>query len=461
MNTIWLVDDDPAIRFIIEDSLNQWGYRSRAFADGRDVLDALKTDIAPDLIISDIRMRHIDGLALLEHSQRRHPGLPFIITTAYADLDNTVHAYQQDAYDYLPKPFDLDELQRLIAQALRRAPDKTRQQTDARDIIGDSPAMQQLYRAIGRLAKTRVNILISGETGTGKELIARALHKHSPAADGLFIALNMAAIPPELAEAELFGHEKGAFTGATHKRPGRFAQADGGTLFLDEIGDMPLALQAKLLRTLADGSYYPIASQTLHHANARIIAASHKNLGEQIAQGRFREDLYHRLNVIHLHLPPLRERREDIPQLLAHHLHKAAYQHQLPEKKLTTDALARLKQHPWPGNIRELENLCQQLTIMHPAEHISATDLPPLTATAPAAADNADSDWTQQLAHSVADALIRHTPDLYRDLLATFDHTLIATALQHSQYHKQRAAERLGIGRNTLARKWREQDPDQ
>lgn len=466
--TIWIIDDDAAIRFIIEDSLAQWGYQTRSFSDGLHALEKIaQTHNPPALIISDIRMPGLDGITLLENTHKRFPDLPFIITTAYSDLDITVHAYQQGAFDYLPKPFDLDELQRLVDQALRvkpqhedKKPHKDSPAVLDRDIIGSSPAMQQLYRAIGRLAKTKVNVLISGETGTGKELIARALHKHSPVADGEFVALNMAAIPAELAEAELFGHEKGAFTGAAQARQGRFAQADKGTLFLDEIGDMPLSLQAKLLRALAEGSYYPIGGQQLHHANARIIAATHKDLAKLVEAGEFREDLYHRLNVIHLDLPPLRERGEDILALLDFHLQKAADEHHLPLKKLSKAAKNLLSNYSWPGNIRQLENLCQQLTIMSPVDVIEIEDLPPLTqktssgtSSAGSSVDAANSSWESILSNRVSEALQNRQTDIYQEFLDEFDDVLIQTALRFTDHHKQHAAQYLGIGRNTLTRK--------
>ncbi len=469
---VWVIDDDAAIRFIIEDSLEQWGYKTQSYPDGLDALEQLtQCHNPPALIISDIRMPGLDGLSLLENTHRRFPNLPFIITTAYSDLDITVHAYQQGAFDYLPKPFDLEELKRLVEQALRPASParpaisgKTVSPAPVldRNIIGQSPAMQQLYRAIGRLAKTRVNVLISGETGTGKELIARALHKHSPVANGEFVALNMAAIPPELAEAELFGHEKGAFTGANQARQGRFAQADQGTLFLDEIGDMPLPLQAKLLRALAEGTYYPIGGQELKHARARIIAASHKNLIQQVSEGLFREDLFHRLNVIHLDLPPLRERGEDILSLLDFHLQKAASDHGLPIKKISPAARNQLLAYHWPGNIRQLENLCQQLTIMSPGDVIDTPDLPTLTGslqtqTATSSETLANADWKTALAGVVHEALQNHQRDIYPSLMDEFDQVLIQSALRYTDYHKQHAAQYLGIGRNTLTRKLKSQ----
>lgn len=471
---IWVIDDDSCIRFIIEDSLTQWGYQTRGFSDGLAALEQLnQSNNPPALIISDVRMPGLDGISLLEHAQRCFPDLPLIITTAYSDLDSTVSAYQQGAFDYLAKPFDLEELRQLVARVMRhnqstitaRQPQARNSETrpPARGIIGDSPAMQTLYRTIGRLAKTRVNVLISGETGTGKELIANALHKHSPATSGPFVALNMAAIPPELAEAELFGHEKGAFTGATQAREGRFTQADKGTLFLDEIGDMPLSLQAKLLRALAEGSYYPIGGQQVRNANARIIAASHRNLAQLVETGEFREDLYHRLNVIHLSLPPLRERGKDILELLEFHLEKAATAHELPLKKLSEAAKKMLLDYAWPGNIRQLENLCQQLTIMSPLEVIEIEDLPPLmNKNAPKAqkntATNSDEDWESQLSADVAQALSSGQNSLYQHFLERFDRVLIKTALQRREHHKQQAARALGIGRNTLTRKLKTQN---
>lgn len=462
---IWIIDDDAAIRFILEDSLQQWGYRPQSYFNGEEVLEALQTQVAPQLIISDIRMPGIDGLTLLSKVREQHPNLPCLITTAYSDLDSTVSAYLTGAFDYLPKPFDLSELKQRIEQALRPSLSQPNQSSPTtpsfdRDIIGQSPVMQQLYRAIGRLAKTKVNVLISGETGTGKELIARALHKHSPVAKGEFVALNMAAIPAELAEAELFGHEKGAFTGAAQARQGRFAQADNGTLFLDEIGDMPLPLQAKLLRALAEGSYYPIGGQTLKHANARIIAASHKNLAQLVSEGLFREDLYYRLNVIRLDLPPLRERGEDIPALLDFHLERAAKQHHLSRKTLTQAARQQLTHYHWPGNIRELENLCQQLTIMSPTDTIDIQDLPTLTTRQTPSLSNTavtSTDWQQALTEAVTQALSENQPQLYQQLQSEFDHILIETALKHTQFHKQLAAQKLNIGRNTLARKYQSQ----
>ncbi|MBV7434951.1 nitrogen regulation protein NR(I) [Cardiobacteriaceae bacterium TAE3-ERU3] len=463
---IWVIDDDDAIRFIIEDSLQAWGYQTRCWSNALEALDAIaQSHRAPDLVISDVRMPGLSGLELLEHSHRRYPDLPFIITTAYSDLDITVNAYEQGAFDYLPKPFDLDQLKHLTEQALRpkarqiKTPSQTTKNNN-RDIIGNSPAMQPLFRAIGRLAKTTVNVLISGETGTGKELIARALHKHSPVADGPFIALNMAAIPPELAEAELFGHEKGAFTGATSTRAGRFAQAEGGTLFLDEIGDMPLPLQAKLLRALAEGSYYSIGGQTLKTANVRIIAASHKNLAEQAELGRFRADLYHRLNVIHLHLPALRDRREDIPALIDYHLSQAAKQHNLPRKKIDPAALHQLQQRPWLGNIRELENLCHQLTILSAGDTITLHDLPDdnhsssnLIKQPEAHTETEHQDWQAALNQAARHALNHHAGHAYQKLLDQFDQTLIDAALIQTDHHISHAAALLGIGRNTLTRK--------
>ncbi|SUO93053.1 nitrogen regulation protein NR(I) [Suttonella ornithocola] len=462
---IWIIDDDAAIRFILEDSLQQWGYRPQSYFNGEEVLEALQTQVAPQLIISDIRMPGIDGLTLLSKVREQHPNLPCLITTAYSNLDSTVSAYLTGAFDYLPKPFDLAELKQRIEQALRPSLSQPNQPSPTtpsfdRDIIGQSPMMQQLYRAIGRLAKTKVNVLISGETGTGKELIARALHKHSPVAKGEFVALNMAAIPAELAEAELFGHEKGAFTGAAQSRQGRFAQADNGTLFLDEIGDMPLPLQAKLLRALAEGSYYPIGGQTLKHANARIIAASHKNLAQLVSEGLFREDLYYRLNVIRLDLPPLRERGEDIPALLDFHLERAAKQHHLSRKNLTQAARQKLTHYHWPGNIRELENLCQQLTIMSPTDTIDIQDLPTLMTNRNPSLSNtavASTNWQQALTKTVEQALSENQPQLYQHLQSEFDHVLIETALKHTQFHKQLAAQKLNIGRNTLTRKYQSQ----
>lgn len=452
---IWIVDDDDAIRFIIQDSLEQDGWHCEAFSNGKDVIQYIEDcGIYPALVISDIKMPKMDGISLMETIHQKRPNLPFLIITAFADVDSSVNAYRQGAFDFLPKPFDINELRRLVNLAMRKKSQKQGQEGEkiSAGIIGSSPAMQQLYRAIGKLAKTTVNVLISGETGTGKELLARALHNNSPRADGEFVALNMAAIPAELAESELFGHEKGAFTGALSPKIGRFAQADNGTLFLDEIGDTPLPLQAKLLRALADGTYYSVGGRVLKKSRARIIAASHKNIAELVQRGEFREDLFHRLNVIKLDLPPLRKRKEDIVSLLEYHLEQAATNHKINKKNLSKKALDRLSNYSWPGNIRQLENLCQQLTIMTAGDVIDIADLPQLEDKEEIIEKNI-SNWEDILVEEVKKSLRNNERDIYQNYLRKVEDLIIKTALESSDNHKNRAAIKLGIGRNTITRK--------
>ncbi len=378
MKPIWIVDDDQSIRWVLEKALARESLLSRSFTNVRDVLSALEDD-EPQVLISDIRMPGGSGLDLLQAIKGRHPGLPVIVMTAYSDLDSAVAAFQGGAFEYLAKPFDVDKAVELIRRALEeslREEEMEDRLLDAPEILGQAPAMQDVFRAIGRLSQSNVTVLITGESGTGKELVARALHKHSPRANGPFIALNTAAIPKDLLESELFGHERGAFTGAQTMRRGRFEQAEGGTLFLDEIGDMPFDLQTRLLRVLSDGNFYRVGGHNPLRANVRVIAATHQNLETRVKEGLFREDLFHRLNVIRLRLPPLRERPEDITLLARHFLQKSAKELGVEPKRMTDEALAYVSTLPFPGNVRQLENLCNWLTVMAPAQTIEVKDLP-------------------------------------------------------------------------------------
>jgi len=379
---VWIIDDDRSIRWVLEKALMQEGMDASAFEDGNAALARLAKE-RPDAIISDIRMPGIDGLTLLTKIRLEYPDLPVIIMTAHSDLDSAVSSYQGGAFEYLPKPFDVDEAIALVKRAVAHHHEQlknagTPMETAATpEIIGESPAMQEVFRAIGRLSNSNITVLINGESGTGKELVAHALHRHSPRASRPFIALNMAAIPKDLMESELFGHEKGAFTGASAQRQGRFEQANGGTLFLDEIGDMPLETQTRLLRVLADGEFYRVGGHTPVKVDVRIIAATHQNLERLVAEGKFREDLFHRLNVIRVHIPRLRDRREDIPTLVAHFLVRAARELNVEHKVLRPETAAYLQQLPWPGNVRQLENTCRWLTVMASGREILVSDLPP------------------------------------------------------------------------------------
>ena len=456
---VWVVDDDRSIRWVLERALSSEGIEVSAFSDGESLRRKLAGS-APHAIISDIRMPGIDGLELLATINQSHPGLPVIITTAHSDLDSAVASYQGGAFEYLPKPFDVDEVIAVTKRALAH-----RQQAEiesgtalpdtATEIIGEAPAMQEVFRAIGRLSHSVITVLINGESGTGKELVARALHRHSPRSLKPFIALNMAAIPHDLIESELFGHEKGAFTGAQQQRTGRFEQADGGTLFLDEIGDMPSATQTRLLRVLADGEFYRVGGHTPVKVDVRIIAATHQDLQYLVKENRFREDLYHRLNVIRVHLPKLAERREDIPKLARHFLQAAAdelggeLKHLLPE---TDEFLSRL---PWPGNVRQLENTCRWLTVMAAGRDVHIDDLPAElrdsdTRTAPT------GDWVMELRSWAAIALRSGQPRILDHAVREFETALIEAALNYTHGRRGEAAELLGWGRNTLTRKIKE-----
>ncbi|MBT0422247.1 nitrogen regulation protein NR(I) [Morganella morganii] len=466
---IWVVDDDSAIRWVLERALSSAGYACVCFDSAENALAALNSG-QPDVLISDIRMPGMDGLSLLAAVKQHNPLLPVIIMTAHSDLDAAVNAYQQGAFDYLPKPFDIDDAVTLVARALEHYREQhlpVRQEAAAdpvSGIIGESAAMQEVYRVIGRLSRSSISVLINGESGTGKELVAHALHHHSPRADAPFIALNMAAIPKDLIESELFGHEKGAFTGALQVRRGRFEQADGGSLFLDEIGDMPLDIQTRLLRVLAEGQFYRVGGYAPVKVDVRIIAATHQDLERLVAEGKFREDLFHRLNVIRMQLPPLRERPGDIPRLTRHFLQKTAKELGTEAKSLHPDTEALLMQLPWSGNVRQLENVCRWLTVMSATQEVLPQDLPAdLTMTAAGehirsehSHNPAAGNWDQQLAQW-ADAQLRAgKTDLLADALPLFERTLLQCALNHSNGHKQDAARLLGWGRNTLTRKLKE-----
>jgi two-component system nitrogen regulation response regulator GlnG len=457
MKPVWIIDDDRSIRWVLEKALAREDIEFRSFASADEALQALAQG-APQMVVSDIRMPGSSGLELLQNLRERHPNLPVIIMTAYSDLESAVSAFQGGAFEYLPKPFDVNHAVELIRRALEQSQRKNAQPEDALaapDILGQAPAMQEVFRAIGRLAQSHATVLINGESGTGKELVAHALHRHSPRADMPFVAINTAAIPKDLLESELFGHERGAFTGATATRRGRFEQAEGGTLFLDEIGDMPAELQTRLLRVLSDGNFYRVGGHQPLKANVRIIAATHQNLDERVKQGLFREDLFHRLNVIRLRLPPLRERREDIPLLAKYFLQKSAHELGVEQKTLSESATQYLMAQDIPGNVRQLENLCHWLTVMTPSQQIEIADLPPewrAVQTAPAEA----GEWRSALAQQVTLALQRGEQNILDALSRQFESTLITQALQHTGGRRIEAATLLGMGRNTLTRKIQE-----
>ncbi|MBQ0935051.1 nitrogen regulation protein NR(I) [Ideonella paludis] len=497
MKPIWIVDDDQSIRFVLEKALAREQLPVRSFSNPRDVLAALAND-EPQVLVSDIRMPGGSGLDLLAQVKAKLPGLPVIVMTAYSDLDSAVSAFQGGAFEYLPKPFDLPKavelIQRAVDESLREQVSDERK-SEAPEMLGQAPAMQDVFRAIGRLSQSNVTVLITGESGSGKELVARALHRHSPRGDagsnGPFIAINTAAIPKDLLESELFGHERGAFTGAQTMRRGRFEQADGGTLFLDEIGDMPFDLQTRLLRVLSDGQFYRVGGHQPLKANVRVIAATHQHLEERVRQGVFREDLFHRLNVIRLRLPPLRERREDIAPLTRFFLGKSAKELGVEPKRITDEALERLMGFEFPGNVRQLENLCHWLTVMAPAQVIEAKDLPPdmlegdaslarHEAPAPAGAASAsetllaapaartpsalavapgaegDPTWIKDLESEARRLLAEGRDDVWDVLTRQFEARLIETAVAMTRGRRIEAAQKLGIGRNTITRKIQE-----
>ncbi|KVN00257.1 nitrogen regulation protein NR(I) [Burkholderia stagnalis] len=496
MKPIWIVDDDQSIRWVLEKALARDSFATKSFANVRDALGALDHE-TPQVLVSDIRMPGGSGLELLQAMHDRMPGLPVIIMTAFSDLDSAVAAFQGGAFEYLAKPFDVDKavelIRRAVEESLRGGVPEDDRVAEAPEMLGQAPAMQDMFRAIGRLSHSAATVLITGESGTGKELVARALHRHSPRANGPFIALNTAAIPKDLLESELFGHERGAFTGAQTTRQGRFEQAENGTLFLDEIGDMPFDLQTRLLRVLSDGQFYRVGGHSPLRANVRVIAATHQNLESRVRQGLFREDLYHRLNVIRLRLPPLRERSEDIPLLTRHFLQKSARDLGVEPKRVSDEALAYLTSLPFPGNVRQLENLANWLTVMAPAQTVEIKDLPPdlvpSGAAVAVAADGAEAHaaggdapvlspaagltgapvvavpnsapagypmWEHGLRTEVARLLRENSADVMDELARRFEAAVIREALDFTRGRKVEAAERLGIGRNTITRKIQE-----
>ncbi|MGH8264410.1 MAG: nitrogen regulation protein NR(I) [Steroidobacteraceae bacterium] len=462
MNTkslnVWLVDDDASIRWVLERALNQSGMLTTTFGEARAVLDALRRS-APDVLITDVRMPGESGIDLLRAIQTSRPDLPVIVMTAHSDLDSAVAAYEGGAFEYLPKPFDIDHAVDLVKRAAQAPKAPAGGDTDRSrmpELLGQAPAMQQVFRAIGRLSRSSMTVLITGESGTGKELVARALHRHSPRAEGPFIALNTAAFTAELLESELFGHEKGAFTGADALRRGRFEQAHGGTLFLDEIGDMSPALQTRLLRVLAEGEFYRVGGQTPVRVDVRVIAATHQDLENRVTAGGFREDLLHRLNVIRIEIPPLRERREDIPELLRHYLAMAASELGVERKATTEDAEQRLVAFDWPGNVRQLVNACRRLTVTAPGRELTIADIPADLGGAGGGSTHAPSDWGRALGQWAETRLRGGSTRLLDEAVPEFERTLLRIALSQARGGRQDAARLLGWGRNTLTRKLRE-----
>jgi two-component system nitrogen regulation response regulator GlnG len=457
MLNVWVVDDDASIRWVLERALKQGGMATTLFEESEAALSALRRD-EPDVLVTDIRMPGRNGLELLEEIRAKRPRLPVIVMTAHSDLDSAVAAYQGGAFEYLPKPFDIDQAIELVRRAAspgQRADTTAAESRRIPEMLGHAPAMQDVFRAIGRLSRSSMTVLITGESGTGKELVARALHRHSPRAAKAFIALNTSAFTADLLESELFGHEKGAFTGATELRRGRFEQADGGTLFLDEIGDMSPALQTRLLRVLAEGEFYRVGGQLPVRVDVRVIAATHQDLESRVAGGQFREDLLHRLNVIRIDVPPLRQRREDVPELLRHYLDVAALELGVAPKSLTEEAQAALVAFHWPGNVRQLVNACRRLTVVAAGREITRADIPAdLGGGSQAVA--ASSDWAQTLAAWAQARLAAGKAGLLDEATPEFERTLIREALKTARGGRQEAARLLGWGRNTLTRKLRE-----
>ncbi len=458
---VWIVDDDSSIRWVLEKAFNKANISCASFESARNLLVALDHD-QPEVIISDIRMPDIDGMSLLNSISKDHPNIPVIIMTAHSDLDSAVNAYQGGAFEYLPKPFDMDEAVNLAKRALVHAREQNakNQQKDAvplaAGLIGEAPAMQEVFRTIGRLSRSSISVLINGESGTGKELVAHALHSHSPRSKAPFIPLNMAAIPKDLIESELFGHEKGAFTGANSVRQGRFEQAHGGTLFLDEIGDMPLEIQTRLLRVLSDGQFYRVGGHSPVQVDVRIIAATHQNLEDRVNNNEFREDLFHRLNVIRIQLPSLRERREDIGQLSQHFLKQAANELSVDPKTISKKAATFLQQFQWPGNVRQLENICRFLTVMASGQEILLEDLPSELTVKTAQISSQASSWQAVLSDWMDQELAQGNSAILDTAMPEFEKVMLERALLFTQGHKQDAAKKLGWGRNTLTRKLKE-----
>jgi two-component system nitrogen regulation response regulator GlnG len=480
--TVWVVDDDESIRWVLDKSLAREGMKVRTFPGAAELLDALDEG-TPDVLLSDIRMPGLNGLELMDRVRAARPNLPVIIMTAHSDLDAAVAAYKGGAFEYLPKPFDVDSVAALVRRAAQKQVKNEAAGADMTGaaIIGEAPAMQDVFRAIGRLSQSQITVLITGESGTGKELVARALHVNSPRAQKPFLAINTAAIPKDLMESEFFGHERGAFTGAATQRKGRFEQADGGTLFLDEIGDMPADLQTRLLRVLQDGQFYRVGGVAPIKVDVRVVAATHQDLETLVKEGRFREDLYHRINVIRVRVPPLRERRQDIPLLMRHFLARAALEMKTEPKRLLPEVLVRLQDFDWPGNVRQMENICRWLTVMAPGQDIHLQDLPPelppqaAAVAAPTAFPPAASaampvapagsaampaatlhQWHELLALWAARELASGTDDLLSIATPMFERAMIEVALKACDGQRQEAARRLGWGRNTLTRKIKE-----
>lgn len=459
-NSVWILDDDRSIRWVLEKSLSKTGMNTVSFENGDDLLRRLEQE-SPDAIISDIRMPGISGLDLLSTIQESHPELPVIIMTAYSDLDSTVSSYNRGAFEYLPKPFDIEEAVAMTKRALDHARSRdtdTNKEVVEKDqqIIGEAPSMQEVFRAIGRLSNSNISVLITGESGTGKELVAHALHRHSPRKEKPFVPLNVAAIPKQLIESELFGHEKGAFTGATQQRTGRFEQSNGGTLFLDEIGDMPPDTQTRLLRVLSDSEFYRVGGQSSIKVDVRIIAATHQKLEKLVEEHTFREDLFHRLNVIRIHIPKLCDRREDIPRLTSHFLKAAAEELEVAPKVLRPETEKFLTGLNWPGNVRQLENFCRWVTVMASSREVYLTDLPPEFSHQEMDTSNTGI-WTQALRTWADQQLSLGNTSILDEATPVFERTLIDIALKHTSGRRKEAANLLGWGRNTLTRKIKEQ----
>jgi len=462
---VWIVDDDRSIRWVLDKALSSAGIQASAFESADELIKRLDRE-QPDAIISDIRMPGTDGLQLLEHIQEQFPDMPIIIMTAHSDLDSAVASYRGGAFEYLPKPFDVDDAVALVRRALEHAYERRQkvpdqENPDTAEIIGEAPAMQEVFRAIGRLSQSNITVLINGDSGTGKELVAHALHRHSPRSSKSFIPLNMAAIPRDLIESELFGHEKGAFTGAAAARRGRFEQSDGGTLFLDEIGDMPAEAQTRLLRVLADGEFYRVGGHTPVKVDVRIIAATHQNLEQLVREGRFREDLFHRLNVIRIHIPKLSQRREDIPRLARYFLARSAEELNVEPKMLKAETEAFLCELPWQGNVRQLENTCRWLTVMASGREVLVSDLPPELLEQQESGSVVSGSWEQLLRHWADQQLSRGRVSILDEAVPQFERAMIEVALKHTAGRRRDAAQLLGWGRNTLTRKIKELNLDE